>query len=76
MNIEFVRGSKILYKIISNQRSPDDKTGLGYKENLNVVKGESSIIISTTKNPTSYANALKGNNSHPNKLENEKKKQS
>jgi hypothetical protein len=37
---------------------------------------ESSINMSTTEKPTSYANALKGNNNQPNKSENEKKKQS
>jgi hypothetical protein len=74
MNIKFVRGSEILDNILNNQRSPDDKTGLGYKESLNVVKGESSINMSTTEKPTSYANALKGNNSQPNKSGNEKKK--
>jgi hypothetical protein len=56
MNIKFVRGSEILDNIVNNQRSLDDKTRLRYKESLNVVKGELSINMSTTKKPTSYGN--------------------
>jgi hypothetical protein len=74
--MKFIKGSETLDNILSNQRSPDDKTGLGYKESLKIVKGESSTNMSTSEKPTSYANALKGNNSQPNKSKDEKKKQS
>jgi hypothetical protein len=61
MNIKFIREY--------------DKTGLRYMESLNVVKGDSSINMSTTENPTSYVNSFKGNNSQPNKSGNENNKQ-
>jgi hypothetical protein len=75
MNIKFIRGYEILDNILSNQRSPYEKTGLGYKKSSNVVKGEPRINMSTTKNPTSYGNVLKGNNIYPNKSRSENKKQ-
>ena len=40
--IKFINGYKIMDNILSNQRSLDDKTGLGYKKSLKIVKGESS----------------------------------
>jgi hypothetical protein len=73
--MKFIKGSENLDNILSNQRSPDDKTGLGYKESLKIVKGESSTNMSTSEKPTSYAHALKGNKSQPNKSKGEKKKQ-
>jgi hypothetical protein len=36
------------------------RQGLGYKESLKIVKGESSTSMTTNEKPTSYANALKG----------------
>jgi hypothetical protein len=72
--MKFIKESETLDNILSNQRSPDDKAGLGYKESLKIVKGESSMSISTNVKPTSYANALKGNNNQPNKSKVEKKK--
>jgi hypothetical protein len=73
--IKFINGSETLDNILSNQRSPDDKTGLGYKESLKIVKGESSTNKSTSGKATSYANALKGNNSQSNNEKYEKKRQ-
>jgi hypothetical protein len=43
---------------------------------MKIIKGESSTNMSTSEKPTSYANALKGNNSQPNKPKDDKKKQS
>jgi hypothetical protein len=54
--MKFIKGYETLDNILSNQRSPDDKTGLGYKESLKIVKGESSTNMSTSEKPTSYAN--------------------
>ena len=74
--INFIKGSKTLDNILSNHRSLDDKTGLGYKEILKKFKGESSTIMSTSEKPTSYANSIKGKNSQPNKSKDDKRKQS
>jgi hypothetical protein len=72
--MKFIKGSETLDKIINNQRPPNDKTELGYKESLKIFKGESSTNISTSGKLISYANALKGNNRQPNKSNYEKKK--
>jgi hypothetical protein len=65
--INLIKGYETLDNILSNHRSTDDKIGLGYKESLKIVEGESSINMSTSENPTSYVNSLKGNNRQPNK---------
>jgi hypothetical protein len=65
--MKFIKGYETLNRILNNQRSPDDKTGLGYKKILKIVKGESSTIMSTSEKPTSYENSLKGNNNQPKK---------
>ena len=74
--MKFIKGFENIDNILNNRRSPDDKTGLGYKESMKIIKGESSTSMSTSEKPTSYANALKGNNSQPNKPKDDKKKQS
>jgi hypothetical protein len=74
--MKFIKGFETLDNIFSNQRSPNDKTGLGYKESLKIVKGESRTSMSTSEKPISYENSLKGNKSHPNKSKDENKKQS
>jgi hypothetical protein len=73
--IKFIKGSETLHSIPSNQRSLDDKAVLGYKENMKIVKGESSTSMIVSEKPTSYANSLKGNKSQPNQEKDEKKKQ-
>jgi hypothetical protein len=74
--IKFMKGSETLDNILINQRSLDNKTELGYKESIKIVKGESSTSMSTNEKPTSYANDLKGNNNQCNKSKDDKKKQS
>jgi hypothetical protein len=65
--IKFIKGYETLDNILNNQRSPDDKRGLDYKESLKIVIVESRTNMSTSERPTSYANSLKGNNIQPNK---------
>jgi hypothetical protein len=74
--LKFKKGYETLDNILNNQRSPDDKTWLGYNESMKIVKGESSTNMSTREEPTSYANALKGNTIQPNKSKDDKKKKS
>jgi hypothetical protein len=38
--MKFIKGFETLDNILSNQRSPDEKIGLGYKESLKIFKGE------------------------------------
>jgi hypothetical protein len=65
--MKFIKGSKTIDNMLRNQRSPDEKTGLGYKESLEIVKGESRTNMPTSEKPTSYENYLKGNNNQPKK---------
>jgi len=58
--MKFIKGSENIDNILNNQRSPDDKIGLGYKESMKIVKGESSTNMPTSEKPTSYTNDLKG----------------
>jgi hypothetical protein len=76
IQMKFIKGDEILDNILSNQRSPDDKTRLEYKEILKIIKGESSTNMSTSEKPTRYINSLKGNNTQPKKSKDDKKKQS
>jgi hypothetical protein len=50
----FGNSSKILDEIISSQRSPNNKTGLGY------IQDSTSTSQGSVKRPISYADALKG----------------
>ena len=58
--MKFIKGSENIDNILNNQRLPDDKIELGYKESMKFVKGESSTIMPTSEKPTSYTNDLKG----------------
>jgi hypothetical protein len=58
--MKFIKGYGNLVKILNNERSLDDKIGIGYKESHKTVKGESSTNMSTSEKPTSYENDLKG----------------
>jgi hypothetical protein len=72
--MKFIKGYETLDNILSNQRSRDDKKGIGYKESMKIIKGESSTNMSTSEKPTSYANPLKGNNNQTNKSKDENNK--
>jgi hypothetical protein len=50
----FGNSSKILDEILSSQRSPNNKTGLGYTQD------STSTSQGSVKRPSSYADALKG----------------
>jgi hypothetical protein len=74
--MKLIKGVETLDNILNNQRSPNKNTWLGYEESLKMIKGKSSTNMSTSEKPTTYENALKGNNNQPKKSKYDEKKQS
>jgi hypothetical protein len=65
-SLKFGKSTEILDNILSFQRSPFIKTGLGYDDKQNTTEGDASIKVTkpsekeNEENPESYANILKG----------------
>jgi hypothetical protein len=64
--LKFGKSTKILDNILSFQKSPFIKTGLGYVEKQNTPEGDTSTKVTkpskkeNEENPKGYANILKG----------------